>query len=130
MVSIMSRRLQFVRFVLVGGIGLLINLAVTHGLVMMVHVWYLWAFWVGLVVSWSVSFLLNARITFPEHERNNYHKKYAIYIAIYLVVFILNTAIVYALTSLGHVHYLISIPLSAVITTAFSFTTVKRYVYR
>lgn len=120
---------QFVRFCAVGTAGLLVNLGVTY-LGVTFGLWYMWAYVIGLLVSWSVSFGLNALFTFPEHTRGRYAQKYAFFIGNYALMFGLNGTIVYILTSLMGVFYLISIILSAFITTAISYTVSKKFIYR
>ncbi len=120
---------QFIKFCTVGGIGLLINLGITHGLVVWAQVWYLWAFVLALLFSWSLTFVLNAFFTFPEHERSAYLKKYFLFLASYGLVFCINTAIVYVGTSILGLHYLISICISALITTLLTFSISKHVIY-
>jgi putative flippase GtrA len=125
-----NRYLQFIRFCLVGGAGLLINLAVTYIGVEMLGLWYLSAFIIGLLVSWTCSFILNALLTFPEHERAAYHKKYMLFMGMYGTVFILNTALMYGLTSLLGVYYPISIVLCAASTLPLTYSFSKYVIYR
>jgi len=113
----------------VGGIGLLVNLAITYAGVNIFGLWYLTAFLVGLLISWTCSFVLNALLTFPEHERSAYLKKYLLFLANYGVVIAINMTLVYALTSQLAVHYLISIITSALVTTPLSFSFSKRFIY-
>ncbi len=120
---------QFLKFCAVGGIGLLINLGITHAGVTL-GLWYLYAFIIGLIISWSCSFVLNAFFTFPEHTHDSYGKKYSLFIASYALVFVLTIGIVYALTSIVGIHYLISICISAVITTLLTYSFSKYVVYR
>ena len=122
--------MQFIRFCLVGGAGLLVNLAVTHLGVTVLHLWYFWAFCIGIIVSWTCSFALNALITFPNHERGSYVKKYLLFIGSYLAVFASNAALVYIATSILGMHYLISIAASAVATTPFSYSFSKYVIYK
>ncbi|MDB5225314.1 MAG: hypothetical protein JWL87_266 [Candidatus Adlerbacteria bacterium] len=127
----MKRNLgKFIRFCFVGGTGLIINLAVTHTFVVVFGFWYFWAFTIGVLCGWTCSFVLNALFTFPDHNKSGYHKKYMLFIASYLVIFALNAALVYMLTTLLGIHYLISISISALTTTLLSFSFNKNVIYR
>lgn len=119
---------QFAIFCAVGGAGLVVNLVITHVGVLL-GAWYLYAFVVGLLVSWSCSFVLNAFVTFPEHERARYLRKYLLYLGNYGLVFLLNVALMYALTSLLGIHYLISIVVCAVSTTLLTYSLSKHVIY-
>lgn len=121
---------QFIRFCAVGGIGLLINLAATHIGVTVFGLWYLTAFLIGLFISWTCSFVLNAFITFPEHERAAYLRKYFLFLSNYGVVFVLNMALIYILTSLIGLHYLISIVFCAISTTFLTYSFSKYVIYK
>jgi putative flippase GtrA len=125
----MERYWQFIRFCLVGGAGLIVNLAVTYCLVELAGWWYLAAFCVGTLTAWSTSFVLNALVTFPEHARGAYGKKYILYLGLYAAVFVINAALVYTLTSLIGVYYLASIVISALITTLITYQTSKHVIY-
>jgi putative flippase GtrA len=125
----MNRYHQFARFVLVGAAGLVVNLGVTHAGVVLLGVWYFWSYLAGVLCGWSASFVLNSIFTFPGHERTAYGRKYALYLAIYGVVFVINAAMVYTMTSLMGIHYLVSITVSALVTTLLSYTAVKYAVF-
>ncbi len=85
---------------------------------------------VGLFISWSASFVFNAFITFPEHERSAYIKKYFLYISNYGVVFALNTALIYLLTTIVGLHYLVATVICAVSTVFLTYSFSKYVVYK
>lgn len=118
------------RFCAVGGAGLLVNLAVTYTFVTVFGFWYFWAYIIGVLCGWTCSFVLNALFTFPAHRKSGYHKKYALFIASYIVIFVINAALVYLLTTLLGIHYLVSISASALTTTLLSFSFNKHVIYR
>jgi putative flippase GtrA len=125
----MRKHIQFLRFCLVGTAGLLVNLAVTFVAVSVFGVWYFWAYLCGVLCGWTASFVFNAFFTFPEHRRGSYIKKYTLFVATYAVILALNSLMVYGLTSLVGVQYLISITISALLTTLLSFSLSKRIIY-
>ena len=121
--------LQFVRFCLVGGAGLLINLLITHVGVVVFHLWYFYAFLVATLFAWTSIFIANAFITFPEHSKSDYRNKYARFLFGYGAIFLINASLVFALTSLLGVPYLISIMFSALVTAGLTFLFSKYAVY-
>ena len=125
----MNQTLQFTRFVLVGGVGLLLNLAVTYVCKEYLGLWYLWAFLIGVAANWTCTFFLNSTFTFSGHERSGYGARYALYIAIYGAALAVNTAIVYVLTSHIGVYYLLSIVIATAITTSITFLFSRKFVF-
>lgn len=122
--------MQFVRFVLIGGIGMLINMGVTYLGVEYLGLWYLWAFCLAALVGWTAIFIGNALFTFPEHERHSYRRKYVTFILGYTSIFWVNAGLVFVFTSLLSVHYLVSIVLGTIITTLLTFTFNKKVIFR
>lgn len=121
---------QLAKFVAVGGVGTLVNVGVTYLGVEYLGLWYLWSFCIAALVGWTVIFVGNALFTFPEHERCSYGRKYLTFLAGYLGAFWVNIAIVFLLTSILTIHYLISIVIAALLTTLLTFTFSKRLVFR
>ncbi len=128
----MSRKIlsQIIRFCIVGGGGLLINLLVTRVGVAVFHQWYLFSFLVATLFGWTFIFIANAFITFPEHRRSRYTRKYSSFLLGYLGIFSVNAGLVYFLTSTMGVHYLISIILSTFITAILTFLFSKHAIYQ
>lgn len=120
----------FIRFCIIGGIGLLINLSIIYLGVDIFHLWIVPAFMVGLLLSWSISFVLNAFITFPEHERSAYLKKYFLYLSSYSGVFVLNTILIYLLTTMLGLHYLIATIICALSTVFLTYSFSKYVIYK
>jgi len=125
-----KRIVQFAKFCLIGGTALLINLLVTRTGVEVFGLWYFWAYFIGIFFSWTFLFAANAIITFPEHERTRYGHKYIVFLVGYLVISGVNVSLVYALTSLMEIMYLVSIIVATMITTVLTFLFSKRFVYR
>ena len=121
---------KLIKFSIIGSIGLLINVAVAYILKEFFGLWYFWAFVVGVLFNWSFNFLANSYFTFKGHPRDNYFGKYSLFIAIYLIAFIVNSGIVYTMTSIFNIYYLISIAAAAGITTLITFGLSRRFVYR
>ncbi len=120
---------QFTRFIVVGGVGLLVSMGITYVEVQYMDMWYLWAYGISVLISWTIIFIGNATITFPDHKRYLYQKKYLSFMGGYLVLFWVNALFVYIFTSLMSFHYLISIVLATIITTALTFSFNKQYIF-
>lgn len=121
--------IKLIKFSLIGGTGLVINLAVAYVLKEFFGMWYFWAFLIGVIFNWTFNFLANSYITFRGHSREKYAVKYAVFLFIYLVAFAVNSGFVYIMTSIFDMYYLISIALAAGVTTLITFGLSKRFVY-
>ena len=125
----MSNPQQLVRFVVVGSAGLVLNMVCTYAFTEVVGLWYFWAFIIGTLVAWTASFLLNSAFTFPDHRKERMVDKYVSYLLLYALAFAFNAGLVYCLTSFVKVHYLISIGIAAVATTAITYSLTKALIF-
>jgi putative flippase GtrA len=116
---------------MVGGIGLLINLSVTFLFTEFFGLWYFWSYLIGTLISWTCSFFLNARFTFVSVPKTlkSWLGRYVIFIGGYLAFFWVNAGIVFVLTSLFNVSYLISIITGAVLTMFGTFTLSRTVIF-
>jgi putative flippase GtrA len=110
----------FAKFVLVGGTGLCIVLALTYILTDILHVWYFISFVLSTWVSWTFVFFGNAIFTF-DAEHAIKVQNYFTFIAGYLMLFCVNASIVFILTSVIGVYYEISILVGTAVTTLLTF---------
>lgn len=120
---------RFILFCFVGGVGLLVNLAISYALTEYAGLWYFFSFIIATLVAWTVMFFLNSHVTFKGHSKENYFKRYITYITGYTGAFFVNAALVFILTSIMNIYYIISIIVAAVITTIITFSFSKSYVY-
>ncbi len=120
---------SFIKFVAVGGVGLLVNLGITYMLTDLLGVWYFWSYTVATLVSWSSIFLMNSLFTFAGHDKERYGTRYMSFLTAYLVAFVINASLVYLLTSHAGVHYLFSIIIATVITTGITFTISRMFIF-
>lgn len=125
----MKLSLQLIRFLAVGLTGLGVLLVATYLLTEYVHLWYFWAYALATLLSWTCIFFLNSLFTFAGHDRSNYGKKYVVFLAMYLGTFAVNAGIVYSLTSIVGLQYLISITVATAITTSITFTVSKIFIF-
>jgi putative flippase GtrA len=121
---------KFIKFAVLGGGGLLVNLGVTYLLTQYAHLWYFLSFIVGTFTSWSILFIAHSFITFVGHSKEAYLRRYALFISGYLGIFCVNAVCVYLLTSVLHIYYLVSIIAVTCLSTFATFFFSKRYVYQ
>ncbi len=126
----MKNTIPFIVFSVIGGLGLALNLGVAYALKEFAGLWYFWAFLGGVLVNWTFNFFANSYITFRGHSKENYFRKYAKFLLIYCCAFFINAALVYMMTSVLSVYYLVSISIAAFITAIFNFSLSKKIVFR
>jgi dolichol-phosphate mannosyltransferase len=124
-----STIVKFAKFGLVGGTGLLVNLAVTYILTQFLGLWYLLAYVIATFISWNVVFFANSLFTFVGHSKENYARRYMTFMIGYCGLFLVNTGIVYICTSILHFYYLLSIIFATAVITIFTFFFAKQYIY-
>jgi putative flippase GtrA len=109
----------FAKFVLVGGTGQGLIMVVTYALVSVVQMWYFLSFILASVVGWTFVFFANARFAFVTNKLSA--KSYIIFLGGYVLLFCLNSGIVYGLTSGLNVFYEVSIVIGALVTVVPTF---------
>lgn len=125
----MKSHLKFIKFVLVGCLGFALNIGVTYIFKEFFGFWYFWSFLISVWFTWTFLFFGNLYFTFHDSSRENLLKKYLNFLKGYILIFILNAGMVYLLTSILSVHYLLSIFISTVLTTLATFSFSKKFVY-
>jgi dolichol-phosphate mannosyltransferase len=100
--------MQFFRFAIVGVINTLINLAVLYILTDFLKIYYLISAVFAFLVAVTNSFILNKIWTFKENMRDKTTTKYSKFFIISILALLINLAILYLLTSIFHIYYLIS----------------------
>jgi len=119
----------FLQFATVGAGGFLLNLAVTFVLTEFAGLWYLLSFIAGTWTNWTWNFLLNSRVTFYGHDRSRYFFQYIRFLGMYSVASIVSMSLVYALTSIMEVYYMLSIIIVSLAVSPFTFLYSRRFIF-
>lgn len=96
-------------FVIIGGVGSVAILALTFVLTEFVGLWYLASYILSVLLGWTVAFFLNAKITFQNQARDRHWRRYLHFLTLYSVLGAVNFALVFWLTSIIKLPYLLSI---------------------
>jgi len=120
---------RYPRFFVVGVIGFTSNFLLSALLTEVFELWYLISVIIGTIVSWTVAFLLNSFFTFKGHSRENYSSKYFKNILLYTILAPIGFGLIYLLTSVAGLHYLISLTLVVGIMSFVSFAVFKKFVF-
>ncbi len=120
---------RILKFLITGGIGLTVNLGTYHTLYVL-GVPYLQGSIVALFIAIIVGFILQKYWTFDDRGSSRTSVQFMQYAAVALMNLVFNTAIVYALVDLAHVHYLIAQTIGAGLVAIASFFIYKKYVFK
>lgn len=120
---------EALRFVLVGGLGFLINLGIVIALTEGIHLWYFYSYLVGAVVNITFNFFLNSFVTFRNHGRTDMGRAYASTLVLYGAVGLVNAGIVFTLTSIIGIYYVASVIIATACTLTLTFFGSKRYIF-
>ncbi len=124
--------IQFKRypwFFAVGILALILNIIITWIFADILDWWYLISFILATFITWSVSFLSNSILTFRGHKHENLGVAYIKFIAMYSILSIPVFVIVYILTSILGVHYLISVIIINAPVSLLTFMFNKRVIF-
>ena len=123
---------QFIRFALVGGSGVFVNLAIYSGSLYLLHVHYLLAATFSFVGAMTSNFILNLRWTFKTHDQGfraigNQYVKYAL---VTLFSYGINIAVLWILVDLQHWHKIVAQLTAIAITTLSNFLGSKLWAFK
>lgn len=122
---------QFFRFCLVGGMGVLINLAVLYSLVELAYLWYIHAAIAAFTVAVSSNFFLNKIWTF-KNERKGMKalEQYSEFFIVCIIGLLINLGVLYLLVRYGNFWYLPAQFLAISLATINNFIGSKYWAFR
>ncbi|OHA58422.1 MAG: hypothetical protein A2571_01425 [Candidatus Vogelbacteria bacterium RIFOXYD1_FULL_44_32] len=120
---------RYLWFVLIGALGSLFVLGGTYVLTEFLHWWYLLAYVLATFVAWTAVFFLNAQVTFKDHNRDHYLQRYLSFFGLYTIIGLVNFGLVFLLTSVVGLYYLLSIVLVVVPLSLFNFWVNQIYIF-
>ncbi len=123
---------QFIRFALVGGSGVFVNLAVYSASIYLLHFHYLLAATISFLVAMTNNFILNLRWTFKTHDRGfkAIRDQYLRYAMVTLVSYGINIAVLWMLVDLWFFHKILAQLVAIFITTLSNFLGSKLWAFK
>jgi putative flippase GtrA len=123
---------QFVRFALVGGSGVFVNLAIYSGSIYFLYVHYLLAATFSFLGAMSSNFTLNLRWTFKTHNQGfrTIRSQYVKYAMVTLFSYGINMAVLWTLVDLHHWHKVVAQLTAIAITTVSNFLGSKLWAFK
>jgi putative flippase GtrA len=123
---------QFLRFALVGGSGVFVNLGVYAGSIYLLGFHYLWAATFSFLLAMTSNFLLNLRWTFKTHGQGikAIRDQYLRYAMVTLVSYGINMAVLWYLVDLHHFHKVVAQLIAIGVTTMSNFLGSKLWAFK
>lgn len=125
-----SLLVEFIKFGLVGLIGVIINLGILYILTEYLGVHYLLSAFIGTSLAVTNNFLLNKVWTFKEKMNHEFLGKYSRFASISIITIILNLILLYFLTEIARVYYITSQFISIVVVSAINFLGNKAWTFK
>lgn len=122
------RQLPSLRYLMVGALCLLLNLAIMNVAVLLLDIHYAVACMIAFVILVPLSFFLHKEVTFKTQSPLSL-KRFALYTLQWGWLHGLNLALLAVLVDLLHLHVSAAIVLVALITHVFGFLYSRRYVF-
>jgi dolichol-phosphate mannosyltransferase len=122
---------QLARFLLVGGVGILVNLAVLWLLVEVGSMWYMSAASISFAAAVSFNFAGNKMFTFRDRKRNpvTVASQYAKFFIVSVACLIVNLAVLFLLVDVAGLWYMLGQVLAIVAATAGNFFGNKAWTF-
>lgn len=100
--------LKVVRFLISGGLGALVGLAVIYILTEYAGVWYVYSLVIGFIPSCAVSFVLKKFWTFEDKSIEKIENQSFLYLILSITYLVISTTLIYLTVRVLNVHYLVA----------------------
>lgn len=118
---------QYIIFIIGGAIGLLISMIVTYILTEFFNIFYMLSYAVSMIFTFFIMFMYHSYITFKGFKYN--HKRFIKFVVISIILVFANWGLVYIVTELFKIHYLISIFLVTLFLSIINYTLNKLFIF-
>ncbi len=122
-------KLQFVRFVLVGGLATFIDFFILIFLVEVLSIHYLFSASFSFIVAGMVNFYLSKKWTF-KNKNPEYGKQYAVFVVVGIIGLLLNNLILFYLVEYLDIYYIFGKVISTFIVMFWNFLMNKYMTFR
>ena len=125
-----NTRAQLVRFLMVGGLGILVNLAVLWALVNFASLNYLPAAALSFLAAVTFNFAGNRLFAFRAQSKGSMTGQYAKFFTVSVASLVVNLGALFVLVGIGHLWYMAGQVLAIVTATACNFAGNKVWTFR
>lgn len=108
MINFLQKYKQIIKYLIAGGTAALVDLSLLYFLTDILGLWYLISASLAFVATFFVSFFLQKFWTFRDRDKEAMYKQLGIYLAIALVNFVINIALMYAMVDGLKIWYMLA----------------------
>ncbi len=116
-------------FFVVGGFCAVLDLALIYIFTDLLGVWYLLSGVLSFIVTATINFLLNKKLTF-RNTAQNYRRQYTQFLVVAVFGLAINTGLLYICTSLFGIWYLASRVISSLVAMVWNYLLNSKLVFR
>lgn len=124
-----NTRIQFLRYIFVGGISAVINIGTLYILKDIVNIYYLIANAIGFVLGLITNYFLSKMLVFTKENMSNPTIEFIIYALIGLIGLGIDSLLMWILTSKLNIYYMISKIFSTMLVFVWNFG-IRKVVYK
>ncbi len=117
---------QILRFLLGGGVGVLVYYATLYTLTEFAGVWYVISAIVAFVLNYAINFTLQKFWTFENKDTKNVSRQLRLYFGMALGFLATNTVLLYILVEYVHLGYLVAQLILTLLLTVASFVLTRK----
>ncbi len=121
--------IQFIKYIFVGGIAFIFDFGTLYLLTEYGGFHYLLSAAIAFVIGLNVNYFLAKYLVFRASKIESRHKEYAFVILISLSGLALNQLLIWALTELAQLYYLLSKAAAAIIILVYNFAIRKVFIF-
>jgi putative flippase GtrA len=112
---------QLFRYAFVGGAAFLLDFGLLYALTEYLHLYYVLSATVAFVAGLLCNYVLSVYWVFHERALSNKFAEFAVFALIGVIGLLLNDGLIWALTELGHLHYMASKMIAAAVIFFWNF---------
>jgi putative flippase GtrA len=124
-----SLSIQILKYALVGGAAFLIDFSLLYFLTEYIHIHYILSATAAFVAGLLCNYILSVLWVFEERALSNKLAEFLIFSMIGLIGLLLNDGLIWSLTELGGMHYLLSKVLAAVAVFFWNFIARRQLLF-
>jgi putative flippase GtrA len=116
-----SVSVQMFRYAIVGGAAFALDISLLYVLTEFLHVYYIASATAAFVAGLLFNYALSVYWVFSERALANKYAEFLVFALIGVIGLLLNDGLIWSLTELGHIHYLASKVIAAIVIFFWNF---------
>ncbi len=119
---------KIIKYIISGGLGFLSNILIFSILINFTNIWYIYSSIISFILSTLIGFNLHKRFTYTDKSKTK-HETVIIYYILNVFNILMNTVLIYIFTEYLGIFKIISLILSSILISIYSFIIYKKYIF-